>query len=379
MKIEKEKINIFILMCFTGLVICLGTFISYGSLGLDNYLKNEFVLSIPILLLMVLRDGESIFIVSKKYVWCLLIFAALASEIINGRIHIINLCSMLLFVLSAARLREQTYKILIGAIIIAQFIFFYFYRLEGYFNSYALTTAIAGIEIMLMLFISQRSRLWQLLTVFLVYFLVLFVMASRTSLLAFAVGGVILILGSINQMEKNRYFTLCAVVILGLVFLWKYYDLIYELFFNKWINLGYSTVDISSGRFTMWRDVVLNQKSLFGHGDNFAFDKYGHQDLHNIFIQVLGKYGIVCFLTFVIWLLDFVKKLVKLSNSYRLMFLSFFLFYFIAGMTENVLFLDCKVFMIAFCFCVNLAWFYKISDLEKSESLLLQEREKNVR
>lgn len=379
MKIEKQKLSIIILMLFTGFVICLGTFISYGSLGLDYYIKNEFVLSIPILLFMLLRDGESLFIVSKKHAWSILLFSAIASEIINGRIHIINLCAMLLFVLAAVRFKEQTYKILIGATIIAQFIFFYFYGLEGYFNSYALTTAMIGIEIMLMLFVSQRSRLWQLLAVYLMFVVVLFVMASRTSLLAFAVGGAFLILGSINQMGRNRYIALCAVVVLGLVFLWKYYDLIYGLFFNKWTNLGYSTVDISSGRFTMWRDVVLNQKTLFGHGENFVYDKYAHQDLHNIFIQVFGKYGVVCFAAFIIWFIDFIRRLVKLSNTYRLMFMSFFLFYFIAGMTENVLFLDCKVFMITFCFCVNLAWFYKISDQEKSESLILQERQENVR
>ena len=262
MKIEKQKLSIIILMLFTGLVICLGTFISYGSLGLDYYIKNEFVLSIPILLYMLLRDGKSLFIVSKKHTWSILLFSAIASEIINGRIHIINLCAMLLFVLAGVRFKEQTYKILIGATIIAQFIFFYFYGLEGYFNSYALTTAMVGIEIILMLFVSQRSRLWQLLAVYLMFFVVLFVMASRTSLLAFAVGGAFLILGSIKQMGRNKYIALCAVVVLGLVFLWKYYDLIYGLFFNKWTSLGYSTVDISSGRFTMWRDVVLNQKSF---------------------------------------------------------------------------------------------------------------------
>lgn len=373
MKIEKKKISTNILVLFIGFIICLGTLISYGSLGLDYYVKNEFVLSIPILLLLVVRDGENIFIVSKKYFWCLLIFVALISEIINDRIHVVNLCSILLFVLIASRLKEQTYKILISATIIAQFVFFYLYGLEGYFNSYALTTAITGIEIMLLLYISQKIKLWQLLTIFLVFFVVLFVMESRTSLLAFTVGSTILILGSINRMKKKRYIALCALIILGLVFLWKYYDMIYGLFFNKWTNLGYSTVDISSGRFTMWRDIILNQKSLFGHSENFIYDRYAHQDLHNIFVQVLGKYGLVCFIFFFIWFLDFIRRLVNLSSTYRLIFLSFFLFYFVAGITENVLFLDCKVFMITFSFCVNLAWFYKISDQEKCRNISIQE------
>ena len=364
-----EKINYVFLTAGFGLVVFIGTLISYGSLGLDHYINNEFVLAIPILFIAALHDGKSICIFSKKKAWCLLMFVAIASEIINDRIHVLNLYSMLFFVLVAIRLREQTYRIMLCATIVAQFVFFYLYGLESFFNSYALTTAVSGIEILLLLYNTQRCRLWHYLVIFLAFFVVLFTMESRTALLAFAIGSFVLILGSIKRMKKNKYITLCMLVLLGLVLLWKYYDLLYGLFFNKWNNLGYGTIDITSGRFTMWKDIVLNQKSLLGHSESFISEKYAHQDLHNVFIQVLGKYGLICFFVFIIWFFDLVGRVVKLSAKYRLMFLSFFSFYFVAGIAENVLFLDCKVFMITFCFYVNLAWLYKESDQERNAKI----------
>lgn len=375
MEIAKKNIGNFIFILCSGLIICFGTLISYGSLGLDYYVKNEFILSIFILILIAIRDRVSLFIISKKNAWCILMLFALLSEIINGRIHVINLLSLTFFVLAAVRLTEHSYKVLISAVIIAQFIFFYLYRLESYFNSYALTTAMIGIEIMLLFYISKKSKLWQLVCVFLLFFVILFAMASRTSLLAFSIGGIILVLGSIKNMKTNRLIALCGVVVFGGFFLWKYYDVIYNLFFNKWTNLGYSSDDVSSGRFAMWKDVIFNQRTLLGHTENFINDKYSHQDLHNIFVQVLGKYGTLCFISFCAWFVDFIKRIAKLSSTYRLIFLSFFSFYFVAGMTENVLFLDCKVFMIVFCFSINLAWLYKVSDQEKYERTLLQEVE----
>lgn len=373
MEIKKNYMSKVIFLLALSLIICFGTLISYGSLGLDRYIKNEFILSIIILILMVLYDRVNPWVINKKSIWILLMVFALLSEVINRRNHAINLISITFFVLAAVKLKEQSYKILIGAAIIAQLIFFYRYRLESYFNSYALATAITGIEIMLLLYMSKKRKLWHLISVYLMFFVILFVMASRTSLLAFSIGSAILILGYIRRMKTNKYIALCSVFVLGIFFLWKYYDLILNLFFYKWKNLGYSSTDLSSGRFGMWKDVILHQMSLMGHEENFIMDKYSHQDLHNIFVQVLGKYGVLCFIIFVVWLVDLIKRVINLSSTYRLLFMSFFSFYFVAGMAENVLFLDCKVFIIAFCFSINLAWLYKVSDDEKYENKIFLE------
>ena len=365
MKITKNNILDFVLVICIGLIVCLGTLVSYGSLGLDYYIKNEFILSILILVMVAFRDRISLFTISKKGFLLALMFFALLSEIINGRSHVINLLLMAFFILTAIRLSEQSYKILIAASIVAQLIFFFQYKLEGYFNSYALTTALIGIEMMLLLYISGKKRLYLFIAIYLLFFGVLFLMASRTSLLAFMISGGLLILGFIGKMERNKYITLLLIIVLVIFFAWKYYDSIYNLFINKWTNLGYSTDDLSSGRFAMWKDVIFNQESILGHSENFINDKYLHEDLHNIFVQVLGKYGILCFAFFVVWFIDLIKRIISLSVIYKVYFVSFFSFYFISGMTENVLFLDCKVFMIVYCFCVNLAWVYKVSDWEK--------------
>lgn len=367
MKIENKSINIgkVIFLLILSMIIFLGTLISYGSLELDKYIKNGFILSITILVLVLFYDQTRLLIIKKERIWILLMFFAVLSEIINGRSHIINLMSVTFFVLIAIKLKEQSYKILVEATIIAQFMFFYIYGFQSYFNSYALTTALTGIEIMTLLFVSDKRKLWQLMSVYLSFFVLLFAMESRTSLLAFSIGGAVLILGDISKMNNNKYIAKCAIIFFGIFFLWKYNDLIYNFFFNKWSNLGYKSTDLTSGRFDMWKDVILHQRSLMGHGENFIMDKYSHQDLHNIFIQVLGKYGEICLVVFMVWFVDLIRKIINLSSTYRFLFLSFFLFYFVAGMTENVLFLDCKVFMIVFCFLVNLAWLYKVSYDEK--------------
>lgn len=358
-----ELINL-ILIFFSMCMIVFATLVSYGSYGLDYYIKNEFFIALVIILLYAFHDHAIFQSINSRQIWVILLFFAAVSDLINGRNRILNLLSMFLLFNIIYSLTEKTIKSMLFSIVLAEIVFTVQYRITSYFNSYALATAIMGLIIMLLIYVYNTDLFWRNITVYGLIFIILFVMASRTSLVAFAVSGMIILISSIKGKQTNKEISIVLCFFIFVVIVLLFSDKIHGLLFDKWGNLGYQSNDLSAGRFRMWQSIITKDITLFGHSIDFIMKTYNHEDAHNIFIQVVCKYGILTFIVFILWFIDIIRRIMKVSYKYRIVFSSIFSFYFIAGMTENVLFLDCKSFIITYCFCVSLAWLYKISDIE---------------
>lgn len=368
MLIKEKKRNYelihLILVFFSMCMIVFATLVSYGSYGLDFYIKNEFSITLVIILLCAFHDRVQFQKIDSRKIWVILLLFAAISDLMNGRNRILNLLSMFLFFHITYGLTEKTIKSMLFSIILAEIVFTVQYRITSFFNSYALATAIMGLVIMLLIYIHNTDLLWRNIVVFGLVFILLFVMASRTSLIAFAVGGMIILISSIKGKQTNKEISIAFSILILVTLVLLFSDKIHGLLFDKWGNLGYQSNDFSAGRLRMWQSIITKDITFFGHGIDFVMKTYNHEDAHNVFIQVICKYGILTFIVFVLWFIDIIRRIMKVSYKYRIVFSSIFSFYFIAGITENVLFLDCKSYIITYCFCVSLAWLYKISDME---------------
>lgn len=350
-----------IMVLVIGCCVYIATLTSYGYLGLQEHIHNEFIFASLIMLICIFLYKVKVINFYGCGVYFCLVFVALVSELINGRSHLLNLCLMLLATPILMSFPNQCFRFLIGTCFVAQCLFFAQLGMQKFFNSYAMTTALCALECLLFVTLIRGQKLWMQLTVYFLSIALLLALGSRTALLAYAVAGLLLILGSLTHLKRNRFLAIVAFSAICIVLLWLYFDKLYEFLFSKWEIEGYSSEDQSSGRFKMWESVLKNHVSSWGHRDNFVFETYKHEDVHNIFVQVIVKYGIVTAAMFLFWCIDLIRRIIKLSGKSRIYFATVFSFFLLSGMFENVLFLDCKVFLITFVFIVNLAWLYKVS------------------
>lgn len=344
-----------------GVCIYVATLTSYGYLGLQNYFTNEFVFAFAIVLLCMMLYRVKTLSVSGYLLYYCLILLALVSELINGRSHVLNLFVMILCMPMLIVLPHKCFRFLIGACLIAQCLFFVQLGSTNYFNSYAMTAALFALEILLIIALGRNWKLWRLLVLYFLGIALLLVLGSRTALVAYAVAGFLLIVSSLHHLKKNRLFALIVVAVVFTGALWTYFDELHNFLFSKWAIEGVISTDITSGRLEMWESVLQNHITWWGHKETFVMDTFRHEDTHSILIQMIAKYGMATVMIFLLWCVDLIRRIRNISGKAKVYFTIVFSFYLLAGMFENVLFVDCKVFLITFIFIVNLAWLYKIS------------------
>src|SRR5690606_9951615 len=86
------------------------------------------------------------------------------------------------------------------------------------------------------------------------------------------------------------------------------YDYIYSLMFGKYVR---SYQDISSGRSRIWLGTLKTGVCLFGNGEEYFMRTYNIGDAHNTFIQILGAYGLLSFILFIIIYVYIIIKSIK--------------------------------------------------------------------
>lgn len=359
----KIKINPLysIMVLLIGVCIYVATLTSYGYLGLQNYFTNEFVFAFAIVLLCMILYQVRTLCVSGCLLYYCLILIALVSELINGRSHTLNLFVMLVCMPLLIVLPHKCFRLLIYACLVAQCLFFVQLGNTNYFNSYAMTAALFALEILSFMALEGSWKLWKLLGLYFLSIALLLVLGSRAALLAYAAAGFLLIISSLHHLKKNRLFALIVIAVVFAVALWTYFDELHNFLFSKWAIEGIESTDITSGRLEMWEQVLENHITLWGHKETFVMDTFYHEDTHNIFIQMIVKYGMSAVVVFLLWCVDLIRRIRNISGKAKIYFIVVFSFYLFTGMFENVLFLDCKVFLITFIFIVNLAWLYKVS------------------
>ncbi|WP_143192429.1 O-antigen ligase, partial [Paenibacillus sp. P32E] len=189
----------------------------------------------------------------------------------------------------------------------------------------------------------NRKALFLLIFGFIFLFLI-FINGSRAGLLSFVLGFSCIFIENLKvqnyriKMEKFLLFHAAATIIV--ISCIVYFNKISNLFFNKWNGSS----DISSGREFMWQETIKDA-NFFGHGSNYFYQKFFIGDAHNIFVQVLGQYGMIPLLLFVLMIVYLVILLVKLKDTnYYAIFLS----YLTLGLFENVLFINFRFGTITF-------------------------------
>jgi len=189
-----------------------------------------------------------------------------------------------------------------------------------------------------------------------VYFLIsvlgilIFITESRTSLIVFSFVAFIHIFIR-NFRITNSYIsfikkmvTLVTIVLL----IYLSYDVINDLIFNKRSGTG---DDLTSGRSDMWIGTIEYGLSMFGNGANYYMYIYNIGDAHNTFIQVLGEYGLISFIIFILIFFYIIYKSLRLEN---IEYLCFFGGYFGLGLAETLLFVNIKFISIDIIFFLYL-------------------------
>jgi hypothetical protein len=127
---------------------------------------------------------------------------------------------------------------------------------------------------------------------------------------------------------KRLVFLLFFILMLGMITLYftSIYDVLYEGIFSKFEA---KADDVFDKRLDIWSRTIENI-NLFGYGREYS-DMVG-RSAHNTFFSVLGQFGLISFLFFILFILGFLIKSIKyvffeVNNNYKyLPFLSIILF-----------------------------------------------------
>lgn len=159
---------------------------------------------------------------------------------------------------------------------------------------------------------------------------------SRTSILVFFIIYIYYVYQIINKKAPHyRGVMDFCITAAALLFLFLNLDSVSEFFSAKW-----NGADISSGRFRIWKGTVTDGLTLFGNGKDYFLLNFNKGDSHNIFIEVLGKYGVPALFLFVCFSFSLFKKALIKKDREAVIFL---LAYYMLGMFENILIFNTRM------------------------------------
>jgi len=351
-QIGKIKIKDIYILGISSFLIFIGNLVSFSSFKLNEIITNRYVI---ILLLLILLLPCMRWKYPRNFkllaIWYLFSLSILLSKIVNEEYDLINILILTIFIPFLFCIERRYLRLLCWAIVIAFIPFVYQYGASG-FNSYGITTALIGINIAILLYLSEGQKTFAIFVVIVFTTILLTYLRSRTALISLLIGGFVLIYFSINSNKSKRrifYYIVFAIAIIILCYF--YFDVISELMFNKW---RLSEEDITTGRMDIWMYLLRNDVSAFGWGESYFWNNFAHGDAHNIFMQSLGRYGLISLIVFLFLLVYIFKLIMKVKGKERKAFLVFFGEYIFLGMFENTLFVDIKTFSISLMFLIYL-------------------------
>ena len=353
----------------------LGNLYSYSATSLPEAWTRYHSLMILLILLGITINLRSLCFLSKEYsVFRLLIYITCISVVVNETgifAHSLSgeamfqIISLLLAALILPKLQTEDIQNAIIGIVASQILFAVYYGLSANagWNTLANSSAASFISIIIILTNKYKAPKWIHYFVSFLAILVLVISGSRTALLAFLVSIAYYEL-KVMSSETNasvKRFILFGALIVAIFFLQDY---ISNFFVHKWSSNSTLRDQLFAGeRFKMWSLELQNIK-LLGKENNYFWSQYLHADTHNIFIQVLSRYGLVALLIFLTFSVRLMKDALCLrKSSYSTEATVFIIYYFITGLFENVLFLDMKMFTP----CSLILLFYALLEKRKEE------------
>lgn len=251
-------------------------------------------------------------------------------------------------------------------------------------NSFGIYSATIFIVILAVFntLIGLKKYFFQLiLLVMLVFFFIMVIFSgSRTGLISISIITLInlllLLKNSFNfkkvSIEKIRSSLLFLFFIFISILIFKqsnYYQIfeqrILEKFIRK-INAG----DVLDQRGDIIK-VTINETSMFGHGPDYFIQTFG-TGAHNSFISILGQYGAIATISFIVFCLYSLFKSVKYylisENEFKILPIITILFFILTSMTEIMLMKSSMLLVFILIGLVNLEknYFnkiYKLSNL----------------
>jgi hypothetical protein len=225
-------------------------------------------------------------------------------------------------------------------------VLFYIISRDGRNNVIGVLTSFVG-TIVLMIINDKIQKKYKPLfisTIGFVFLILIFINGSRAGLLSFLIVLIYIFFKSIKEANMKLKGVKILIIQLTLTIIlipyMLYYNEIFNLLFNKWDGIS----DVSSGREIIWLETI-EQASWIGYGENYYYQYFYIGDAHNIFIQVLGQYGVITLCMFLIIILYLISLLIKInSTNYNMIFIS----YLSLGLFENVLFIDFRFGTITF-------------------------------
>lgn len=347
MKVEFR--NIYIILISTILSV-LGTLSARGSVSMS-------VISVPYIYAVIMIVLTFVFytrplIVPFNNMFLALMCICSVSAFINLDKEMVISCICVLIVFSYLLKAPDDLRIyfLLGTSL-GQFIFLVRYGLTDSWNGNSVCTALVFIVLISILAYMTNISDFILLIITFIAGLIVILMSSRTSMIAFFISMICLFIMRYRK-KKSWPVKLTALFIVLLVLIVRFRDKLLSVLVYKWANRGYEGTSVLTGRGDIWKNELKTDWTIWGNGRNYFNSVYHHNDAHNIFIQVLGRYGTIALIIFIIFSFSIVIMAFKMKSDSKTYVLPIVIAYFIVGMFENVLFIDCKMYIPSITFLI---------------------------
>lgn len=326
------------------IIFFIGNMISLDLFDLNQKVQNEWVIILITCFLLYVFIFQIKFLLTRKkivllIIWELFIISVFISKYIHGSFLLLEFLLYSLMIpltfFGSGILKYKITFMVASTVSITPFLL-----LLKPWNGLAVLICISGI-ILLGLLIIKNIKTEYIYIYIIIFMAILFVTKSRTTLITFFIVSCIFTLFSIFKKSATSYinFNRKGLLILSFVTIGYFsFNHLRNLFLNKWgprTNEIPSLSDLTSGRSDIWIGTLKNGVKLFGNGEGYFLDKFQIAHAHNIFFQILGAYGFVSLLLFLLLLLYIVFYTLKLRH--KIEYLYFFTGFFVMGLAENLL------------------------------------------
>ncbi|NFP91580.1 O-antigen ligase family protein [Clostridium sporogenes] len=349
-------INISKLKKYTLFLITLG-FLFFGNLVTINafHLKDKikekwiiiFLFSIILLFFMLITKGNSnLKSIERRnklkfmVLWELFIVVTFISRYLHGEFSVFEFILFSVLVpVSFFNNKIQQYKnvILMASIIsIIPLI-----HILGPMNSLGTIISIAGINLLNLLTIyKSRYRYVYIYISIIIFGTCIFITESRTALISFLIVSVMIIFTTLKEQNNSlmKYIKNSFKILLIIMLIYFSYDYIYSLIFDKY---SISSSDMLSGRKRIWIGTFRWGITLFGNGIEYFIYNYNIADAHNTFIEILGAFGLLSFISFILIYFYIIFK--SLRYFKKLEYICFFSLFLLLSLAENLFFINSRM------------------------------------
>ncbi|WP_424960618.1 O-antigen ligase family protein [Macrococcus brunensis] len=178
--------------------------------------------------------------------------------------------------------------------------------------------------------------------IFITFYLIYFLRKRRVTYLSFLINVVFLI----------------ALVAFSVPVITRFIDLV----FHKRSN---TNDNFLADRQIFWEGTIQYGVRLWGNGKNFFMQNFSIGDSHNLFIEILGIYGLLPLMIFLVFVLTLIIGIFSGFRFSKYKAAYFFMFFFLTSFTENLFFIYNRLIVYHFIFILFVT--YVINRQSKNE------------